>query len=73
MKVIKIKASALMNYCKNLKPIVHGKWQRIGFEFSGDYKCSECNTAYHVMNIDAYRFCPYCGADMREVENEVDS
>ena len=32
------------------------------------YKCSECGKApYYSKTIQHYKFCPYCGADMREV------
>ena len=37
--------------------------------------CSECNEEFSCdmetgISIDNYHYCPNCGADMREVENE---
>ena len=53
-------------------PVVRGRWL-------GDWNpkkcvCSVCgenhgNYEYTALELE-YNFCPYCGADMREVQNE---
>ena len=44
-----------------------GKWHWMGFNI----ECSECGA---MPNFDSteplYNFCPYCGADMREDNND---
>lgn len=40
-----------------------------GDEWPTNPKCSECGgEPYYSNTIYKYKFCPYCGADMREVE-----
>lgn len=36
------------------------------------YKCSECNFWKYkkTINLSKFKFCPNCGADMREVEDD---
>lgn len=58
----------------------HGEWIRdrywsrgvgMGEEYGFFYKCSLCE--YEVENgytRCGFNFCPYCGADMREVRDE---
>ena len=51
-----------------VKPIVRGKWIKNYFG-AGDlsnHKCSNCKG--HVDN-SYYKFCPYCGANMRGDNN----
>ena len=43
-----------------------GRWEYIG-GYGHQYRCSECITCVERK----YRFCPNCGADMREAEEEV--
>lgn len=46
-------------------PVVHGQWSHR----KGDgalYRCSECGEA----SIRRFKFCPECGADMRERSGE---
>ncbi|WMI81824.1 hypothetical protein [Anaerotignum sp. MB30-C6] len=45
------------------KEVVRGKWEKS--VFAGDFhKCSKCEGVWNRK----FDFCPYCGADMREVE-----
>lgn len=49
----------------DVKPVVHGKWVR-HYCNNGDLHhitCSNCHTWHE--NFSEYRYCPYCGADMR--------
>lgn len=51
-----------------------GKWIRrrhiTNTETIVTYICSECrNEPYYTGSIYTYKYCPYCGADMREEEN----
>lgn len=46
-------------------PVVYGQWS----QRKGDgalYRCSECGEA----SIRRFKFCPECGADMRERSGE---
>ena len=56
----------------DVRPVVHGKW-----ELAEDgWYCSVCEL-YPPFDCDPEEkgipFCPYCGADMREVENDEGS
>lgn len=59
----------------DVKPVIKGKWiTKIKSDLRGDMwptnpKCSECGgEPYYLNTIYNYKFCPYCGADMKEVE-----
>ena len=51
----------------DVRPVVRGKWVQGDMPTYGGYKCSVCgaNTVLYKAN-----FCPNCGADMRELEDE---
>lgn len=56
------------------KPVKHGKWlktaQSLVFpEKFRNYFCSECGFELDKSIKAAFRYCPYCGAQMSEVEN----
>jgi DNA-directed RNA polymerase subunit RPC12/RpoP len=51
--------------------VVHGQWEEwwpgITLIITGEemlYRCSVCDAKYP--DIEGYRYCPRCGADMRE-------
>ena len=46
-------------------PVKHGRWKYISFL---TVECSECKTQIH--DLEYSNFCPNCGADMREREEE---
>jgi hypothetical protein len=52
--------------------VVHGRWELYGNDDSlgGSYFCSECGYCLceeeYLDQFSSFRFCPYCGADMRE-------
>lgn len=52
----------------DVRPVVRGKWINRGknslFPDDTIWACSECDSIYFTR----LRFCPYCGADMRELE-----
>ena len=54
----------------DVAPVVRGKWERkpdpFGF-FDDIPVCSNCGNTTKWR--ETYLFCPYCGADMREVDN----
>ena len=60
-------------YTSDVAPVVHGRWVPEE-DYDGDtiYVCSVCDC--HWVLIDGtpeengMKFCPSCGADMREVE-----
>lgn len=64
------------NYMNDVRPVVRGKWIDMGDFIS----CSSCNATHlkefesdygKAMRLDARtNFCPNCGADMRETEDE---
>ena len=48
-----------------------GKWETVeGWDGDVLYRCSECGTEFVLIDgtpkENDYRFCPHCGADMRE-------
>ena len=48
------------------KPVVHGRWElweTIGITFA---RCSVCGDTAEADDVEAFSFCPNCGADMRE-------
>lgn len=65
----------------DVRPVVRGQWIKshaiVGIDArTGDFnigetdKCSECGEEF-VRPIKEYKFCPYCGADMRGDQNEA--
>ena len=52
----------------DVRPVVRGKWKRVDYRSTVvTFKCSECGYYAHTL---ATNFCPTCGADMREENNE---
>ena len=51
----------------DVKPVVRGKWLDMESDHSFQ-KCSECGE----LSCCRSNFCPDCGADMREGNNETD-
>ena len=45
----------------DVAPVVHGRWDVSDTELGWCCKCSVCSSNA----VMQYRFCPYCGADMR--------
>jgi rRNA maturation endonuclease Nob1 len=41
--------------------IQHGKWKTVSDKYPR-YVCTNCN---HLFNNKEYKYCPFCGADMR--------
>ena len=53
----------------DVRLVVRGRWRWVGQDQWNDcYECSQCGK----MNTDNSNFCPKCGADMREEQNEAD-
>ena len=55
----------------DVRPVVRGKWYWNNYRY--DWCCSNCSHSadHYIGNDDAYKepsfkFCPHCGADMRE-------
>lgn len=55
----------------DVRPVVRGKWLKYAPDNSDMLTCSECEH-YWILDGDQYdyRYCPYCGADMREVDHD---
>ena len=51
------------------EPIKHGRWRPSD---KGDctYICSECGFFRDAYFLEEKAYCPHCGADMREVEDD---
>ena len=50
----------------DVRPVVRGKWENKGCDV---WRCSQCG--YGIMPWNAgQNFCPNCGADMRETNDE---
>lgn len=62
----------------DVKPVVRGKWvpgreiartmlvnETVAIEYE-DWHCSKCGAVVEDWEFPRYKFCPNCGADMRE-------
>ena len=52
----------------DVRPVVHGKWERKRDKCGSFVSCSVCHTSGWYQ----FAFCPYCGADMRKKGGEKD-
>lgn len=68
-----------IEYTSNMVRVVHGKWIERHVDYASDCaidevqtaKCSACglyHTTPYLYSFTDYKFCPNCGADMREDE-----
>lgn len=57
-----------MGYQDGVKKVLSERPQGEWLEDSGNIACSHCHTIWLYRKTD---FCPHCGADMREAEDEV--
>lgn len=52
----------------NAALVRHGHW----IDWKDEHQCSECRETtivdYYVWSVEKFNFCPYCGANMDEVE-----
>lgn len=49
----------------DVQKVKRGKWKR---NDRGNYNCTNCKSEYDA--VFGFAFCPNCGADMRETNNE---
>ena len=49
----------------DVRPVVHGKWERKRDKCGSFVSCSVCHTSGWYQ----FAFCPYCGADMRKEDS----
>ena len=50
----------------DVRPVVRGRWKRVDPRSTVvTFRCSECNYYAHM---NATKYCPNCGADMRQGE-----
>lgn len=57
-----------MGYQDGVKKVLSERPQGEWLEDSGNIACSHCHTIWLYRKTD---FCPHCGADMREAEDEI--
>lgn len=54
--------------------VVRGRWKHEKDTYFGftdvEHRCSQCGRAYSGQGFCAFHFCPNCGADMREVDDD---
>ena len=55
-------------HAADVRPVVHGKWERKRDKCGSFVSCSVCHTSGWYQ----FAFCPYCGADMRKEGGEKD-
>ena len=55
----------------DVRPVVHARWDRRYDDFmkSTYDTCSNCGMEY--FGAKGFHYCPNCGADMREVDNDT--
>ena len=46
----------------DVRPVVHGKWVDKGYR----YRCSICGKYELYCDAVIYKFCPFCGAEMKK-------
>lgn len=49
----------------DVRPVVRGKWKHDGSDWKNRFICDQCGYKWFFEAEEA-RFCPNCGADMRE-------
>ena len=54
----------------DVEPVVRGEWQKVyeNTTFGAMYRCSTCGET--TFNVENFKYCPKCGAHMREKSNE---
>lgn len=62
-----------INNAPTVDPVKHGHWINKGFE---PVRCSVCGITVDAINgipwaIKSFKYCPYCGAKMDEVEDDI--
>ena len=67
--------SSKCKYFKNKADYVeikHGEWKEREWTDEYQHICSLCHSTarVHPQSVE-YRYCPYCGARMKEVQNET--
>lgn len=54
----------------DVRPVVRGEWKRRDLTYGRSYYfCSICKLTVDMptaMGIPVFRYCPYCGAEMKE-------
>ena len=65
------RATGGVKKCEHFKEEKHGHWEEwyppAHMILTGEemlYRCTICDAKY--ADVEGYRYCPYCGADMRE-------
>jgi len=69
-----------VEYTSDMVRVVHGRWTERHVDYASDCaidevqtaKCSACglyHTTPYLYSFTDYKFCPNCGADMREDEH----
>lgn len=48
----------------------HGHWIEMASPTGSIWECSECGDDVSEQDTFIFSFCPFCGADMREVKND---
>lgn len=65
-------ADAIEKLSADAQPVKHGRWISIGHKLSRICSVCDCDEPYKFADDDAnvYDYCPHCGADMRETNDE---
>lgn len=53
----------------DVRPVVRGKWKKIEGPVFPYWRCTACQEA-HFLEPPNAKFCPHCGADMREGDTD---
>ena len=68
-------AMSIYDDAPTIDPVQHGWWveqKNNDWKYSKEYRCSECGK-YRLVTTPAgmeWKYCPNCGADMRERKEE---
>lgn len=52
----------------DVRPVVRGRWEKIAGKVFPYWRCTACQEV-HFLEPPNAKFCPGCGADMREEES----
>lgn len=67
-EALEVVAELCVKQASSVNPQKIGHW--IKRSSIGVYECSVCKTTTCIDDIGHYNFCPNCGSDMRDKENE---
>ena len=72
LSCLQLKRMALAIPAADVAPVRRGMWEKAAWwQHQNRYECNECSVCgCRVKPKFTYNYCPHCGADMREEEQD---